>query len=125
SLARPDKLNGVDLAMLDELIEVAGTIRRDRSLRAVILSGDGPSFCAGLDFGSVLHRPSRVVRAFARLPWRPTNRFQQACWAWRTLPIPVLAVVHGHCYGAGLQLALAADFRFSTPDCRWAVLEAK
>jgi enoyl-CoA hydratase/carnithine racemase len=59
------------------------------------------------------------------VPWRGTNRFQEACWAWRRLPVPVVAVVHGHCYGGGLQLALSADFRYTTPDSQWSVLEAK
>ena len=44
---------------------------------------------------------------------------------WRELPVPVIAVVHGHCFGGGLQLALAADFRFTTPDCTFSVMEAK
>ena len=58
-------------------------------------------------------------------PLRGTNRFQQALWAWRELPVPVIAVTRGHVFGAGIQLALAADFRFTTPDCQWSVLEAK
>ncbi|MGZ6754676.1 MAG: enoyl-CoA hydratase-related protein, partial [Nocardioides sp.] len=58
-------------------------------------------------------------------PWRGTNTFQEACWAWRRLPVPVVAAVHGHCLGGGLQLALAADFRFATPDSTWSVLEGQ
>jgi enoyl-CoA hydratase/carnithine racemase len=65
------------------------------------------------------------VRFFVPNPFKGTNLFQEANWAWRELPIPVIAVTHGRCYGAGLQLALAADFRFTTPDCEWSVLEAK
>jgi enoyl-CoA hydratase/carnithine racemase len=56
---------------------------------------------------------------------RGTNIFQEAAWGWRRLPVPVIAVVQGHCYGGGLQIALGADFRFSTPDAQWSVLEAK
>jgi enoyl-CoA hydratase/carnithine racemase len=58
-------------------------------------------------------------------PWRGTNTFQEACWAWRRLPVPVIAAVHGHCLGGGLQIALAADFRYATPDSTWSVLEGK
>lgn len=124
-LTRPDKLNGLDLPMLDQLVRAARDLSGDRSVRAAILLGDGPSFSAGLDFASVGRHPGRMARAFARPPWRPVNHFQRVAWEWRELPVPVLAVLHGHCYGGALQLALAADFRFATPDCELAVLEAK
>lgn len=124
-LDRPDKLNALTLDILDDLVSTARFLRRDRSLRAVVIAGEGDSFCAGLDFGSVLKNPVGIVSAFAPRPWRGTNTFQEACWAWRRLPVPVIAAVHGHCYGGGLQIALAADFRISTPDAQWAVLEGK
>lgn len=124
-LNRPDKLNGVDLDMLADLISAARKIRANRDLRAVIIQGKGEAFCAGLDFGSAMKDPKRIVRFFIPNPIKGTNLFQQANWAWRELPIPVIVVTHGRCYGAGLQLALAADFRFTTPDCEWSVLEAK
>ena len=124
-LNRPDKLNGVDLDMLADLVAAAKSLRKNRDLRAVIIQGKGDAFCAGLDFGSAMKDPKRVVRFFVPNPFKGTNLFQQANWAWRELPIPVIAVTHGRCYGAGVQLALAADFRFTTPDCEWSVLEAK
>jgi len=125
SLNRPAKLNGVDIAMLRELVTTARRVREDRSIRAVVLRGEGDAFCAGLDFASVVSSPSTIVRSFVPNPLRGQNLFQHAVWVWRELPVPVVAVVHGHCYGAGLQLATAADFRFTTPDARWSVLEAK
>jgi len=124
-LNRPDKLNGVDLEMLEGLLAAAKALRADRDVRAVVLQGRGPSFCSGLDFANALRSRRRVARFFVPAPFRATNLFQRAVWAWRELPVPVVAVTRGHVYGAGLQLALAADFRFTTPDCRWAVLEAK
>jgi enoyl-CoA hydratase/carnithine racemase len=124
-LDRPDKLNALTLDVLDELVATARELRRDRSLRAVVIAGEGDAFCAGLDFASVLRRPGRIVTAFVPRPWRGTNTFQEACWAWRRLPVPVIAAVHGHCLGGGLQIALAADFRFATPDSTWSVLEGK
>lgn len=124
-LNRPDKLNAVDPMMLSELIAAAREIRGNRDVRVVILQGKGDAFCAGLDFPSTMKSPAKIVRNFLPNPFAGTNVFQQANWAWRELPVPVIAVVHGRCYGAGLQLALAADFRYTTPDCEWSVLEAK
>jgi enoyl-CoA hydratase/carnithine racemase len=124
-LDRPEKLNALTLQTLEQLVDTARGLRRDRTLRAVVLSGEGRSFCAGLDFGAVLSRPAGVASAFAPRPWRGTNTFQEACWAWRRLPVPVLAAVRGHCYGGGLQIALAADFRLATADSQWSVLEGR
>ena len=124
-LSRPDKLNALTLDMLDDLVATARRLRADRSLRAVILSGAGDSFCAGLDFATVLKNPRAVAAAFVPRPWLGTNTFQEACWAWRRLPVPVVAAVHGHCFGGGVQIALGADFRFTTPDAKWSVLESK
>lgn len=124
-LDRPDKLNALTLDTLDQLVQVARELRKDATLRAVVLSGEGDSFCAGLDFKTVLKEPTAIARAFVPRPWRGTNTFQEACWAWRRLPVPVIAAVHGHCYGGGLQIALAADFRIATPDSEWSVLEGR
>jgi enoyl-CoA hydratase/carnithine racemase len=124
-LDRPEKLNALTLDTLEALVETAGRLRHDRTLRGVVLGGSGDSFCAGLDFATVMAEPPRVARAFVPRPWRGTNLFQEACWAWRRLPVPVVAAVHGHCYGGGLQIALAADLRMTTADARWSVLEAK
>jgi enoyl-CoA hydratase/carnithine racemase len=125
-LNRPDKLNGVELDMLQGLLDAADAIRRNRDLRVVVLQGKGDSFCAGLDFAAAgQSSKARLARFFVPNPLRGTNLFQRANWAWRELPIPVIAVTRGHVFGAGIQLALAADFRFTTPDCQWSVLEAK
>ncbi|MVU80116.1 crotonase/enoyl-CoA hydratase family protein [Nocardia sp. ET3-3] len=125
ALDRPDKHNGLTIEMLNELVRVAGIIGKRSDIRAVILSGNGPSFSSGLDVAKAMGNPLDVVRNFIPLPWRGTNTFQEACWAWRRLPQPVIAVVHGRCYGGGLQIALAADFRFVTPDSEFSVMEAK
>lgn len=127
SLNRPAKLNGLTMAMLRGLDEAAKSLRRDRDLRGVIFAGAGDSFCAGLDFGSVLKNPMDIVKAFAPNPLAGdgANLFQRVCWEWRRLPAPVIAVVHGHCYGGGVQLALGADFRVTAADARWSILEAK
>ncbi|MBL1072987.1 crotonase/enoyl-CoA hydratase family protein [Nocardia sp. 2] len=125
ALDRPDKHNGLTIEMLRELAKVAGVIGKRADIRVVILSGNGPSFFSGLDVAKAMSNPLDVALAFLPLPWKGTNVFQEACWAWRRLPQPVIAVVHGRCYGGGLQLALAADFRFVTPDSEFSVMEAK
>lgn len=124
-LDRPDKLNALTLDILDDLVRTATRLRKDKTLRAVILSGEGDAFCAGLDFASVMRNPAAIAKAFVPRPWRGTNTFQEAPWAFRRIPVPVIAAVHGHCLGGGLQIALAADFRIATPDSRWSVLEGK
>jgi enoyl-CoA hydratase/carnithine racemase len=124
-LDRPDKLNALTLDTLEDLVRTARWLRRDRTLRAVVIAGEGASFSSGLDMATVLRTPGRIAKAFVSPPWRGTNLFQEACWAWRRLPVPVIAAVHGHCYGGGVQIALAADLRFATADSAWSVLEGK
>jgi enoyl-CoA hydratase/carnithine racemase len=126
TLNRADKYNGLDLPMLRALVDVAARVARDRSVRVVVLAGAGKAFCAGLDFASVGKEPATAkARAALKVPGRKTNLFQQACWAYRELPVPVIAVLHGHCFGGGMQLALAADFRFATADCELSIMEGK
>jgi enoyl-CoA hydratase/carnithine racemase len=126
TLNRGAKYNGLDMPMLHALAAMPARIAADRDIRVVVLAGDGPAFCAGLDFASVGKASAfTMARSFLKVPGQPTNLFQRACWAWRELPVPVVAVLHGHCFGGGLQLALAADFRFATPDCELSVLEGK
>ncbi|MFC4630411.1 crotonase/enoyl-CoA hydratase family protein [Promicromonospora alba] len=123
-LDRPDKLNALSLDMLGELRATARRLGKTPGLRAVVVSGNGRSFCAGLDLGAAARNPAAVARAFVPTP-RGTNLFQEACWAWRRLPVPVIAAVHGHVLGAGVQIALAADLRLTTPDARWCVKEVE
>ena len=124
-LARADKLNALTLEMLDALVEAARGLRRDRSVRAVVLAGEGDAFCAGLDLRAALRQPKGIATRFVPRPWEGTNVFQEACWAWRRLPVPVVAAVHGHCLGAGVQLALGADVRITAPDAQWSVRETR
>ena len=125
SLNRPDKHNGLDEDMLTSLIRTAKTIGKDKLIRCVILQGNGPSFCAGLDFGYVAKHPSMVPRFFAKLPWSKANTFQRVAHIWRELPIPVIAVVHGNCFGGGMQIILACDYRIAETDATLSILEMK
>ncbi|MCP2295202.1 Enoyl-CoA hydratase/carnithine racemase [Nocardia amikacinitolerans] len=125
NLNRPDKHNGLTIGMLEGLVDAARTVAKRKDVRAVILSGNGPSFSSGLDVAKATKDPLAGALNFVPLPWRGTNTFQEACWAWRRLEVPVIAAVHGRCFGGGLQIALAADVRFATPDSEFSVMEAK
>jgi enoyl-CoA hydratase/carnithine racemase len=130
-LNRPEKMNALDPAMFDDLIEVGEALKNDPSVRAVVLSGEGRAFCAGLDFGSFQamadapkDRPTGDVD-LGRKEGRITNRGQQAAYVWREMPAPVIAAVHGVALGGGFQIALAADIRIVAPDVRMSVLEVR
>lgn len=125
ALTRADKHNGLDFEMVDALLAAARQVRRRRDVRVVIIYGEGPSFCAGLDFKTVLGNPRRAFFGWLQLlkPWR--NYFQSVNLNWRDLPVPVIAAVHGNCFGAGMQLALAADVRIARADAKLSIMEAK
>jgi len=126
-LNRPDKLNALDAEMFEALVEAGDGLARERGLRAVVLSGEGRAFSAGLDFAGFQQtadpaaRPARNL--FDRSAASPANHAQRAAWVWRELPVPVIAALHGVVYGGGLQIALAADVRLVAADARLSVRE--
>jgi len=122
-LNRPDKLNALDIAMFDGLVAAGLSLRKERGLRAVVLSGEGRGFCAGLDVASFAGGGGRSL--FERSEGSPANLAQRAAWIWTELEVPVIAAIHGIAYGGGLQIALAADIRFVAPDARLSVMEIK
>ncbi len=137
-LNRPDKLNALDMATFDALAETGDALAADPSVRAVVLSGEGRAFCAGLDFSGFAAMAGDGVRTgesertqrllgdiTEREPGRITNLGQQAVHVWRELPQPVIAAVHGHALGGGLQIALGADIRIVAPDAKLSVLEIR
>ncbi|GAA6133901.1 crotonase/enoyl-CoA hydratase family protein [Oceaniserpentilla sp. 4NH20-0058] len=125
SLNRPEKHNGLDQAMILQLVAAAKEIRKDLSIRCVILKGEGPSFCAGLDFASAAKNPMMMPKFFIKLPWSKDNMFQRVAHIWRDLPVPVIAAVHGNCFGGGMQIILGCDYRIATPDANLSILEMK
>lgn len=126
-LNRPEKMNALDSAMFAALLETAADLAADRSLRCIVLSGEGKSFCAGLDFSGFQGMTDRdpSTSALGNTDGRITHTAQQAVYGWTTMPVPVVAAVHGHALGGGIQLALGADIRLVAPDARLSVLEIR
>ena len=122
ALNRPDKHNAMSFLMLRELISAAKMIEKNRSARVVVIKGEGASFSAGIDLNDLRDSKNRLWAAWQLI--KPgQSLFQKAFLIWQSLPIPVIAVIHGHCFGAGMQLALAADMRVCTPDASLCIME--
>ena len=124
-LARPDKMNALDPAMFDALVDAGRVLFETHGLRAVVLAGDGRSFCAGLDLMSLGSPGSLSSLPLGERTHGNANIFQQVAMVWRKLPVPVIAAIHGVCFGGGLQIAGGADIRVVAPDARLAVMEMK
>lgn len=143
-LNRPDKLNALDTPMVDAILRAGETLAADRSVRVVVLSGEGRGFCAGLDAsslgalagGGVPDVESEFADAYERIAalsgpitdrmaGKITNTYQQVAYVWSELEVPVLAACRGPVFGAGLQIALGTDIRFTAPDAKWSVLETR
>jgi enoyl-CoA hydratase/carnithine racemase len=127
-LVRADKMNALDPSMFEALTETVGQLAGAEGLRAVVLSGEGRAFCAGLDmesFRGMSGHGSGGVNAggLAERTHGIANRFQHIVWGWRELPVPVIVAVHGVAYGGGFQLALGADMRYADKDARFSVRE--
>jgi enoyl-CoA hydratase/carnithine racemase len=141
-LNRPEKINALDPAMFAAIAEAGESLKADRSVRAVVLSGEGRGFCAGLDFGSFQamaggggggagsggeagrgsgQREPRITDTDGRI----THLGQQTAFVWQELEVPVIAAVHGVALGGGCQIALGADIRIVAPDSSFSVLEIR
>ncbi len=125
-LARPDKHNALDYEMFEALDGALAELRGAAGLRAVVLSGEGPSFCSGLDFPSFLGRGMDLGEALlSHREGDAANFAQRVTYDWLRLPVPVIAALHGHCLGGGCQLALGADIRIAAPGTRMSVMEIR
>lgn len=124
-LNRPDKRNGLDLAMFQELTAAGTALCEDQGVRAVILSGEGQGFCAGLDWMSFMGSPDRGAQLLERSSDSVANLAQQVAWVWQEVPVPVIAAVHGFAIGGGLQIALGADLVYAEPQAQLSVMEVR
>ncbi len=138
-LNRPDKRNALDNEMFLAIAAAGERLKTEHGVRAVVLSGEGASFCAGLDFSSFQTMadggrsgdPSEAATAAISAPGSPgsmqqgriTHLGQQVSWVWQEIPVPVIAAVHGHALGGGIQIALGADIRIVHPDTKLSVRE--
>ena len=129
TLSRPDKLNAFDAAMFAAVSEAGDRLMQEPGLRAVILTGAGRGFCAGIDTSMLMEFAQDIdaLRAEIVSPpgGRAANRFQHPCTVWADLPVPVIAALHGVTYGAGMQLALGADIRIAAPDAQLSIMETR
>ncbi len=134
-LDRADKRNALDPAMFDAIAKAGHDLVTNREIHAVVLSGNGISFCAGLDFGSFQSmaesgksdssngNKSSSENAGAMQPGAITHLAQQICWVWQEVPVPVVAALQGHALGGGMQLALGADIRVAHGETQFAMRE--
>jgi enoyl-CoA hydratase/carnithine racemase len=122
-LIRADKMNALDGAMFEGIVEAIKTLETTAGLRVVILSGEGKSFCAGLDMASMAGGGSG--NDLAARTHGDANTPQQVAWGWRKLPVPVIAAVHGVAFGGGFQIMSGADIRIAHPESRMAIMELK
>jgi enoyl-CoA hydratase/carnithine racemase len=125
TLTRADKHNALDLAMFEAIIAAAERMMSEPGVRAVVLHGEGPSFCSGLDLASLMASAEGLDGIGKALNGDSPNRFQRPAFDWIRVPVPVIAAVHGNCLGGGLQIALGADIRIAAPDARLSVMEVK
>lgn len=121
-LNRPDKMNALDPAMFDGIVDAIDRLAGMAAVRCVVLSGEGRAFCAGLDMGSMAGGGSGLD--IAERAWGPANKVQQVSWGWRALPMPVVAAVHGVAFGGGFQIMSGADIRIAHPAARFAIRES-
>jgi enoyl-CoA hydratase/carnithine racemase len=129
-LTRADKRNALDSEMFRAIAEAGERLKTEPGVRCVVLSGEGKSFCAGLDMGSMQQLAGappadgeEQTNAGDIDNGQITHLAQQICWVWQELPMPVISAVHGHALGGGIQLALGTDIRFVHPETKMSVRE--
>ena len=136
-LIRADKMNALDPRMFQALADAGEALSNNTAVRAVVLSGEGKAFCAGLDmanFAAMADTGNAGVtgdsskgerKPLAERSHGIANLAQHAAWVWRELPVPVIAAVHGVAFGGGFQVCLGADIRYAAPGTRMSIMEIK
>ena len=121
-LNRPDKMNALNKDLFEAIIATGEAIKEDKSVRVVVISGAGRAFCAGLDMELMMAVGDTNLNERTH---GLSNMFQQAAWVWHEVPVPVIAAVHGTCFGGGLQLMTGADMRYIHPETKLSIMEMK
>lgn len=125
TLARADKRNALDMAMFKAIIDTIKSLRKNRHVRAVIVSGEGEDFCSGLDVKSMMKTATGPLKLLTKLnPWR-ANMAQRVSADWQKIGAPVIMAIHGRCWGGGLHIALGGDVRIATPDASLSIMEGR
>ena len=130
-LDRPDKRNAMSPEFIADLPRAMAAIGDDDSVRVAVIAGRGKSFCVGIDLASLSGAPSgtdadKVSGATASLrQMKVTRDFQAAISAVADCPVPVIAAIHSHCLGAGMDLVTACDIRLAAEDALFGVRETK
>lgn len=125
TLNRPDKHNALNMAMFESIDNTINALRKDRTVRVVIVTGAGESFCSGLDIKSVLSNGASAMKLLWK--WLPgnANLAQRVSVGWRRLKVPVIMAIHGKCWGGGMQIALGGDFRLVAPNSSLSIMESR
>lgn len=124
-LVRGDKMNALDREMFARIIEAGSVLHKAKGVRVVVLSGEGRAFCAGLDTSRFAEAPGPDEPELTERTYGNANMFQQVAMLWHKLPMPVIAALHGVCFGGGLQIASGADIRIAHPETRMSIMEMK
>ncbi len=128
TLNRPEQRNAVNLDMFRELVEAGQSLRERTDLTAIVLSGEGVDFCAGIDI-SMVQSPDQLKTMMTELlspvDEQTGNLVQSFTTTWRHARVPVIAQLNGNVFGAGFQLAMAADIRVAAPDTRMSIMEGR
>lgn len=125
TLHRSEKRNAFDMNMFKDIEKAQSKLRQDLNLRAIIIHGEGDDFSTGLDIKQIMQNKKNVLKLLWK--WLPgqANLAQRVVYDWQKIPVPVICAIHGRCWGAGLQLALGADFRIVSPDSQFSIMESR
>lgn len=124
-LNRPDKHNALDLALFEGIREAGEGLVERGDVRAIVLHGEGPSFCSGLDYPSLMQSGTDMGEALFGGGDGEANNAQMTALIWRKVAAPVICAIHGNALGGGLQIAAGADIRIAEPGAKLSVMEVK
>jgi len=126
TMVRADKHNALDRPMFEALEGAIGRLKKEAGVRCVVLAGEGPSFCSGLDIASFMAEGDDGAGSLmAPRDGAAANYAQHVATGWNELPVPVIVAIHGYCLGGGIQIALGADIRLAAPDATLSVMESR